>query len=157
MDENEGKHPGGRPTVMTDEALAKLEDAFAYGATDRQACFYAGIDPATLYRYQNEHPEFCERKEALKEQPVMAARKAVVDALRTDPALAFKYLERKQKDEFGVRTEIVGANGDPLIPEGGDALKESVDELKRAVNAAIRQAESNPDLAADAGTSETDG
>lgn len=142
---------------MTLEVVQKLEQAFAFGATDEQAAFYAGISRRTLHSYCTENPDFAERKEMLKQQPVLLARKTVVNALESDPALAFKYLERKQKDEFGVRTEIVGANGDPLIPEGGDALKESVDELKRAVNAAIRQAESNPDLAADAGASETDG
>lgn len=88
----------GRPTVMTPEVLKKLEEAFAIGASDREACFYADISDKTLYNYQSEHPEFVQRKEALKERPVLLARQKVVEAIKEDVKNAQWYLERRSSD-----------------------------------------------------------
>lgn len=99
----------GRPTIMTPETLAKLEEVFAVGGTDNEACFYAGIGKTTLYNYQQEHPEFVERKEALKETPILKARRTVVKAL-DDPNHAFRYLEKKRKVEFGNSVDITSDN-----------------------------------------------
>jgi len=95
----------GRPTKMTEITVQKLEEAFALGCTDVEACFYAGIVKQTLYEYENKHPEFNDRKAALKESPVLLARTSVVKAIPGDPDLALKYLERKKKDEFSLRQE----------------------------------------------------
>lgn len=99
------KSNAGRPTVMTDVVIGKLEEAYALGCTDGEACFYAGIAASTLYDYQIINPEFVERKESLKQRPIFVARKSVVDSLATDSDLAMKFLERKRKDEFSLRTE----------------------------------------------------
>lgn len=42
------KHPGGRPTVMTDQVIQKLVDAFSWGATDLEACAVADISQTKL-------------------------------------------------------------------------------------------------------------
>ena len=104
----------GRPTKMTEIVIGKLEEAFAYGASDREACFYADINPDTLYAYQKEHPEFSERKEALKERPILQARQKVVQEIQNDVKNAQWYLERKRKDEFSVRTELGGDGQNPI-------------------------------------------
>jgi len=96
----------GRPTVMTDDVLQKLESAFAIGASDIEACTYADISTSTLYNYQNENPEFLERKRLLKEKPLLKARQTVVNSL-DDPRHAEWYLERKSKGEFSTREESV--------------------------------------------------
>lgn len=103
----------GRPTIMTPETISKLEEVFSIGGSDNEACFYAGIGKSTLYNYQQEHPEFVERKEALKERPILKARQTVVKSL-DDADMALKYLERKKKDEFSLRTEFTGQNGGPI-------------------------------------------
>lgn len=95
----------GRPTVMTPANIQKLEEAFLLGCSDLEACLYANISKTALYRYQEEHPEFTERKELLKETPVFKARKSVVDSVSSDPDLALKFLERKKKDEFSTKSE----------------------------------------------------
>lgn len=97
----------GRPTVMTPDVLNKLEEIFALGGTDTEACLYADISPGTLYKYQKEHPEFIERKEALKETPFLKARRTIVNSL-DDANNAFKYMERKKKGEFGNTLELSG-------------------------------------------------
>jgi len=104
----------GRPTVMTEEVIRKLERVYAYGASDREACLYAGIVPSTLYKYCQENPKFSERKELLKDSPTLRAREIVVKGMEDDPNLAFKYLERKKKDEFAQRSEVTGDKGEPV-------------------------------------------
>ena len=101
----EVKKPVGRPTVMVEETVKKLEEAFAFGASDEEACFYADISKQTLYDYQKKVPEFIDRKEALKQRPILLARKTVVENLSKDADLSLKFLERKKKDEFSVKIE----------------------------------------------------
>lgn len=103
----------GRPTVMTPETINKLEEVFAIGGGDLEACFYAGISHESLYKYQREHPEFTERKEALKERPILKARQTIVKSL-DDPINAKWYLERKRKKEFAQRNELTGEDGNPI-------------------------------------------
>ncbi|NLZ73222.1 MAG: hypothetical protein GX905_05320, partial [Bacteroidales bacterium] len=81
--------------------------------SDSEACFYANISKQTLYNYQKEHPEFVDRKEALKEKPILKARQTVVKAL-DDPKDAQWFLERKRKEEFSFRQEVTGAEGKEL-------------------------------------------
>ena len=135
------KHPktgGGRPPKITPDVVKKLEEAFAMGCTDIEACLYADITKATLYNYQNKYPEFIDRKEQLKETPVLKARKAVVNALAKDHEFSLKYLERKKKDEFSLRVENTGANGGALdVNLNLNKLsKEELDKLEELANKA---------------------
>ncbi|MBL0320510.1 MAG: hypothetical protein IPP74_14640 [Alphaproteobacteria bacterium] len=88
----------GRPSAITEDVLRKLEEVFALGGTDKEACLYANIAPSTLYKYQEENKDFTERKEALKETPVLKARRTVFNSLETDVNSAWKYVERKDPD-----------------------------------------------------------
>jgi hypothetical protein len=103
----------GRPTVITGEVLRKLEEAFAMGCTDLEACLYADISKTALYEHQQRHPEFAERKEKLKETPILLARTTVIKNLR-NPQSAQWYLERKKKNEFAQRNEFTGPEGQPI-------------------------------------------
>jgi hypothetical protein len=133
---NEEQNKMGRPTVVTPEVLLKLEQAFSYGATDLEACGYAKISKSTLYYYQQDNPDFLERKEELKSKPILKARRVVIQSLETDPHLALKFLERKKKDEFGLRHELTGVNGEPLIIENqlnNDQLKRITTTIERLI------------------------
>jgi len=108
----------GRPTVMTKETMDKIEIAFSNGATDREACFIAGISQQTLYDYQTRFPEFIERKESLKDMPKYQARHNIVKAIYDgDKQQSNWYLERKVKNEFAQRSEVTGTEGRDLIPD----------------------------------------
>jgi hypothetical protein len=109
--ETEQKKPEGRPTVFTEQLLQKLEEAFLLGCTDEEACLFADIAPSSLYNYQKDRPEFLERKNVLKNNPVLKARTEVVNGFKGNPDLALKFLERKKKDEFSLRTELTGEDG----------------------------------------------
>jgi predicted GIY-YIG superfamily endonuclease len=116
------KHPGGRPTKMTENTIGKLDEAFCWGCTDTEACLYADIHPDTLYEYIKKHPEYSDRKEALKENPVMLARASVVKSIKSEenPELALKYLERKKKDEFGVKQTVEVEGIEAVLKRLGD-------------------------------------
>lgn len=93
----EGYCQCGRPPKIDANVLQKLEDAFSNAFPDREACFYAGISPTTLYNYQEQNPEFVERKEALKLSPNLSARKTIVNSI-TDPNHAWRWLEKKDPE-----------------------------------------------------------
>ena len=100
----------GRPLIMTPEVIQKLEDAFSWGCTDLEACCNANISKSTLYNYCDANPKFMERKEILKNQPVMKARRVVIAALDEDDInTAHKVIDRKEGSK--VKSEITGANG----------------------------------------------
>ena len=110
----------GRKTVMTPTTLAKLEDGFAYGLSDVMACFYAKINPTTLYRYQELNPEYSKRKEALKNTPNLNAKIIVAKNLRDGRIeysesfkTAMEYL--KQTDKGYNPKQDIGISGDLTI------------------------------------------
>jgi len=127
------KSNAGRPTKMTEATVNKLEEAFAFGCSDIEACLFAGISKQCLYNYQHKNPEFIDRKEMLKKTPVMIARKTVVDDLETNPDMALKYLERKNKKEFSLRTENLNAEvtKDDLKEMEDEQLDAELEKLER--------------------------
>lgn len=96
----------GRHSVMTPEIINKLEQAYSIDATDEEACIFAGIGTSTLYNYQNEHPDFVERKKLLKEKLVFKARTNIASEInKGNVDLSKWYIERKKKKEFS--TQVV--------------------------------------------------
>lgn len=96
---------------MTPATIAKLEQAFLMGCTDQEACLFADIIPSTLYRYQEANPEYCERKDTLKQNPYMKARGVLIEALDAkDVNTAHKIIDRKE----GSKVAVSGPGGSPL-------------------------------------------
>lgn len=104
----------GRPTVITEDVLRKIEEVAALDGSVKEMAFYAGIHFDTLYAYLAQNKEFSERIDALRERPVLKARQTVVKSL-DNPSDAHWYLERKRKNEFAQRVEQTGADGKNLI------------------------------------------
>jgi hypothetical protein len=114
--------PGGRPTIMDEITLQKLEGAFANDATDEQACFIANISQQTLYNYQKEHPEFIDRKKALKSMVSYQAKYNLKELiysqekeLEKERIEASKWiLPKREKDIYSERNELTGKDGKDL-------------------------------------------
>ena len=128
----------GRPPVITPAVLSKLREAYLVDATDEQACLFANIGQATLYRYQAENPEFRERKEVWKNQVRLHAKFRVAKDVKKDGALALKLLERREKDSYSTRVEQEGRlevkimndieiDDMPLIYNIGERVKRAVE------------------------------
>ncbi len=98
--------PVGRPTVMTEEVLRKLDEAFSNGASDREACFLAGISKTALYEYQEVNLDYADRKADLKDMIKYQAKRVIKDKIYArDIDTAKWYVERKVKEEFSLKTE----------------------------------------------------
>lgn len=119
---------------FTESTIRKLEEAFAIDASVKEACYYADISTDTYYRWIKEYPELSDKLERLREKPVLKARQTVVKSL-DNPDYAFKYLERKKKDEFSLRSELTGKDGKDfnlLSEEQINTLKKKlINESKR--------------------------
>jgi len=96
---------GGRHSIITPDIVQKLETAFAMDCTDPEACLLAGISERTLYNYQDKNPEFAQHKKLLKNKPFLLARSEVIKGMKNNPELSLKYLERKKKGEFSLKSE----------------------------------------------------
>ena len=94
---------------MDDLVVKKLDEAFALGCSDEEACIYADISKQTLYNFQDKNQEFLDRKQLLKSRPVLLARQAVINGFNSNPNLALKFLERRKRDEFDPRADTVSS------------------------------------------------
>lgn len=89
---------GGRPSELTSEAVSKLKEAFSYDCSVVEICRYVGISRQTFYNWKEKNPELFDSLEEMRAEPLLRARKTVVEALGTNTDAAFKYLERKSKE-----------------------------------------------------------
>ena len=87
------------------------------GCTDKEACLFAGIGITTLHLYQQHTPDFTDRKNILKQNPILTARKTVIREIGKDVKTAQWYLERKARSEFGNQVEINHNHFNDLAPE----------------------------------------
>lgn len=94
-----------RPTKMTDEVLKDLRQAYMWGATNAEACAYAEIGERTLYDYLAENKEFSQEIENWKSEPILKAKKTIVEDI-TNTKTAQWYLERRAKKEYGANVDI---------------------------------------------------
>ena len=100
-----------------DTVIQKIETAWALGCSDAEAALFAGISKAGLCQFLQAHPDITERKELLKETPVLQARMTLYNSIKKgDGKLAIAYLERARKKEFCTRQEQTGPDGTPLTP-----------------------------------------
>lgn len=121
----------GRPNKITQDILAKLEDAFMKGHSDEEACLIAEIDPSTLYRYCEKYPNFASKKEVLKKNVTLLARRNIYEKIKEgDVELSKWYLERRAKDEFSPKQIIDNAD---LVELERNRRLDQISESMRAI------------------------
>jgi ACT domain-containing protein len=97
----------GRPTVMTEEIVSKLEYGFMKGLNVTECCHYADISRTAFYDYLDKNPAFTDRIEELRSSPSTKAKLNIVEAIENgDPGLSVWWLERRNKDEFSTKQEV---------------------------------------------------
>jgi hypothetical protein len=105
----------GRPTVITDSRLHKLKEGFLRGYNNRIACIYAELKESTFYKYCKENPEYVEKKKGWQARPVTKALDNVNNSIEEGDVQTSKWLlERKLKDEFSLRNEVTGKDGEAI-------------------------------------------
>jgi len=103
----------GRPTVMTQDTVNKLEEAFSRGLSVSNACIFANISKQTYYDYAEKTEGFIDRNQALQQKPLIKSIFIISDALEGgDLSTAKWYAERKAKDEYSLRQELTGKDGE---------------------------------------------
>jgi len=115
------KKKNGRPTIMTPEAIKKMEDSFSQGFSISDACIFADISRETFYNYCQATEGFLDKCKALQQRPLLKSILVINKALNEgDVNTAKWYAERKRKEEFSLRSEITGEEGEAIkikIPE----------------------------------------
>ncbi len=96
--------------------IEKLEQVWAIGGSDKEASFYANIDPSALSRFLKTHLAVSQRKDALKNKPILKARQEVVKGLDNNPEFSLKFLERKLPKEFCLKSKLehTGDSDEPI-------------------------------------------
>jgi len=135
--DKKGLHIAGRKTIITQDVVQKLEYAFSIGSTDVEACSFAGIAKQTLYNFMEKNPEFVDRRNDLKNAPILKSRATLVKNL-DNPLWAFKYLERKLPKEFGQNIKLTDGEGQPLNI-GGQTINNQLTLVLENVEPATRK------------------
>lgn len=109
----------GRPTVMTNAVLAKLEYAFKIDCTIEHACTYAGIHQSTYQRFCKRNPHFCElAKEWKSSASVFISKHHIAAAAQRGDLAINKWILETKKETKGDYSRRVEHTGD-----GGGAIK----------------------------------
>lgn len=96
---------------LLSEQVDKLNGAFSVGASDEEACAYAGITIEQLEAHQRAEPSYVTHKINLKRQMVLRARQTVAHSIGTSSSAAIEYLiteerlrkERQEREERAVK------------------------------------------------------
>ena len=60
MPEKDVPHAGGRPSKFKPEYIEQARKLALLGTTDREVAEFFEVDERTVYRWQHDHPEFCQ-------------------------------------------------------------------------------------------------
>src|SRR6478752_5941201 len=96
----------GRKSKYTPELVDKLVQAISLGATDGDACAYAGIDGSTFYMWQNKYVEFLERITRARAAGHVADLQVIAKAARDgDWRAAAEHLDRT-RSQYRKTTDV---------------------------------------------------
>ena len=91
----------GRPTVMTQDTVQKLEEALKDGFSVDMACHVSGISRSTYYDHFNNDVAFSYKMELAQDWVTQRAKQVVAKAIDTgDLKAAQWWLERRSRAEF---------------------------------------------------------
>lgn len=93
--------------------VERLISSYKIQSTDKEACYYAGITINQLKYFRKTHAEFSSIKEACRQSLFLKAREAIAREIPRNPEFALKFMERKKREEFGLRQEV--RNNKPVI------------------------------------------
>lgn len=118
-----------------DQIISDLKYILATSAPVERACRFAGINHDTYYAWIKKSDEFAAEMEKAQDSLYLKSYRAVHDAVESDNSekaaeMAIKFLERREKKLWSLRSELTGADGDP-IEFKQDLSKLTDEELKQ--------------------------
>jgi len=90
----------GRPSIISEERVGKLEEAFKIGLNVKDACIYARMSRDTYYSYCKNNKEFSDRIDRSKRFLFIAARLLIAKAIIEDHSVkdAWRFLEKRDPE-----------------------------------------------------------
>lgn len=91
----------GRPSVLTPEAVRKLEAALAAGFGVNAACYFSGVSRSVYYERKATDKEFSDKMRLAEEFSTYKARLTILRAIDNGDVAAAKFwLTHKARAEF---------------------------------------------------------
>jgi len=102
---------------LSDKMLSDLEDGFKRDFTIEETCLFAGIHKDTYYEWRKRSDEFATRMDRATSFVVFAAKRNIAQRIVNEESVedSWKYLSRKQKNLYSLRTELTGNEGKEII------------------------------------------
>ena len=91
----------GAPVKLTDENIVKLRELAELDASIAEMAYYCNVTKQTIFNWFERHPDLFDEIERLREKPILAIRRTVIEKATESYSNAVDYLKRKRKDEFG--------------------------------------------------------
>ena len=145
----------GRPSKLTAQVIADLETAIRLGASDQDACGYAGIDRSTYYKWmqrgqretKGEYVDFVDRVTRARTRGKVTLLATIEQAAKNGDwrAAAWK-LERRDPSAYGplVKHRVGGdPDGVPIEVDSNVTDAELIRELSGILDAARTRAIAN--------------
>lgn len=118
----------GRHTIFSPEIVAKLEQGFKIGLNDTECCAYVEVSRSAFYEFLEKNPEFKDKKEEWKLNPIAKAKYTIYKNL-DDPNTAKWYAERKCKEEFSTK-QVTDINATGInIQVASEKDKKTIEDL----------------------------
>ena len=120
---------------LSEEESKKIEEAFMIDATPKEVVLETGLDYDKVLTWLATGDNH-KRMEELRTRPRWEAKKLVTQEAMQDVKTAQWYLDRTARDEFSIRTELTGKDGQDLIPKPllynvrGDNSSEEGNQIK---------------------------
>ncbi len=105
----------GRPTVIDENAILRLETAFALGCNRKEALMFSGVSKDAYFRLLQRQPEFRDRFDQLRQTPVLMAKRNVAMAIAAgDLAVSKWYLEKRDPEFMPKALQCFSGANSPL-------------------------------------------
>ena len=96
----------GRPTVMTEIVISKLEEALKIDCTIWLACSYAGISEVTYYDHYKKDPVFSKRMDDAEKYLHLLAHQERAKKIKSGEWEAIKEFKKKRDIRYKDKSEI---------------------------------------------------
>jgi hypothetical protein len=109
----------GRPTLINDDLVQKLEAAVRDGFSIDTACRLSGISRSTYYEHFRQDEDFSDKMKLAQEWTTQRAKQVVAQAIdKGDLKAAQWWLERKARAEFATNMPVLPTPKKELFGNG---------------------------------------
>lgn len=118
---------GGRPRKVNQTIVGKLEVAFSIGANISQACMVAGISRDCYYDFLKHDPNYSDRFELLRQEPVLKAKRNIAEAIASGDVVVSRWFLERCDPKYSAKTQVDMNAKEPVQAE--DEILKKLSEL----------------------------